>query len=84
MVLNDILNGLREKFEQTNHLVVFKILELTGACISSLPWLKLNTRVAFSNNSNYRLFFFSLFACFFGSVREQRLSSKWKNSGSSL
>lgn len=58
MVLNDILNGLREKFEQTNHLVVFKILELTGACISSLPWLKLNTRVAFSNNSNYRLFFF--------------------------
>lgn len=72
MLMNDILSVLKEKFgEQTNHLVVFSILELTDALDSSPQWLKHNIRAPVSNNRNSSETYF----CF---VRERRLSSKWK------
>lgn len=51
--MNDILNALKEKLEeQTDHLMVFKILELRDTCVSSLHLLKLDRRAAVSNDSN--------------------------------
>lgn len=74
VIMNDTLHALKENFEvQTNHLEVFKNLELTEVCVSSLQWLNPTWGRFFQTTTiSVRILFLFFLFSFFGRVRESK------------